>query len=236
MARRALDAVTVTLFACLQYIARAPGQTVVFRECMLSRFASSLRLTADVLRCSHTLRVGCNLRVTTADHVNHNATRRVSGSSRVPLEVQRPTTLPFASSQLGQPAIPTTASRALLSGRMSSDEEVFDLDVSGSESEDYAPAPKKKAAPKKAASKPASKPAAKPAGKASKTTTKKKNLADKENDASEVESDGDDDRAPGPSIPAPTKKKTASETYQKVRIWRNCVVVYSFIQILLTTS
>lgn len=96
-----------------------------------------------------------------------------------------------------------------------SEDEVFDLDVSGSESDGYAPAPKKtaKAAPKKTASKTASKPAAKPAAK----TTKKKNVADKENDGSDVEMDSDVDMA-GPSLPAVTKKKTASETYQKVSI------------------
>lgn len=93
----------------------------------------------------------------------------------------------------------------------SSEEENFDLDVSGSESEDYAPAPKKKAAPKaKAASKPA--PKAKPA-------TKKKPLVPKDDNASDEDEGDDSDRVPSARAAAPTngKKKTASETYQKAR-------------------
>ena len=104
---------------------------------------------------------------------------------------------------------------------MSDSEENFDLDVSGSESDDYAPAPKKttKAAPKKAAPKAAPKAAAKP--KATKKAAKV--LVDKDDNA---DSDGDDpvDEDPasvaGPSAPAPAangKKKSASETYTKVR-------------------
>ncbi|RPD70799.1 type II DNA topoisomerase [Lentinus tigrinus ALCF2SS1-7] len=103
---------------------------------------------------------------------------------------------------------------------MSDSEENFDLDVSGSESDDYAPAPKKttKAAPKKAATKPAPKAAVKP--KATKKTAKV--LVDKDDNA---DSDGDDptDEEPasvaGPSAPAAAangKKKTASETYTKL--------------------
>ncbi|GJE94175.1 DNA topoisomerase 2 [Phanerochaete sordida] len=100
---------------------------------------------------------------------------------------------------------------------MSSSEENFDLDVSGSESDDYAPTTKKttKAAPKpKATTKAAAKPAAK-----SKTTAaaKKKVLADKDDNASEDEMDEDeDDAGPSEKPAAPAKKKTASETYQKL--------------------
>lgn len=101
----------------------------------------------------------------------------------------------------------------------SSEGENFDLEVSGSESDDYEPTSKKttKAAPKKAASKPASKPA-KPAAK----TTKKKILADKDDNASDVALDFDDidEEDAGPARAAPAKKKTASETYQKVCISR----------------
>ncbi|KAI0706215.1 DNA topoisomerase [Cytidiella melzeri] len=98
-----------------------------------------------------------------------------------------------------------------------SEDEVFDLDVSGSESDGYAPVAKKtaKAPPKKTALKPTSKPAAKAVPKTTKAT-KKKSVADKENDASEVEAESNDDDAPGPSKTGPTKKKTASETYQKL--------------------
>lgn len=99
-----------------------------------------------------------------------------------------------------------------------SEGEVFNFDVSDSESDDYAPAPKKtaKAPPKKAASKPATKAAPKAAAKATAKTTKKKTVADKENDASDVEpSSDDDDNAFGPSKLPTAKKKTASETYQK---------------------
>ncbi|KAI0791794.1 DNA topoisomerase [Abortiporus biennis] len=95
----------------------------------------------------------------------------------------------------------------------SSEDEIFDLDVSGSESEDFAPTPKK--ATKGAAKKPASKPA-KPAPKPK--VTKKKTVADKENNVSDVEM-SDDEPVAGPSEPAATgnaKKKSASETYQKL--------------------
>ncbi|CCM06356.1 uncharacterized protein FIBRA_08613 [Fibroporia radiculosa] len=102
---------------------------------------------------------------------------------------------------------------------MSSSEENFNLDAisgSGSDSEGYAPAPKKslKTAPK-----------AKPASKAAKLSTKpkavprKKVLVDKNDNAdSDTEMRNSDDDA-GPSAPAPAapaKKKTASETYTKV--------------------
>ena len=98
---------------------------------------------------------------------------------------------------------------------MSSSEENVDMNVSGSESEDYTPAPKKttkaapkaKAAPAKASSKPAAKP---------KAVTKKKVLVDKDDNASELEDDSDDEVATSAKPTAPAKK-TASETYQKVR-------------------
>ena len=108
---------------------------------------------------------------------------------------------------------------------MSESEENFDLDnMSGSESDDFEPVPKKKAAPlKKNASKPAAKPAAKQAAKqtakATKAVTKKK-TSDKENDTSEDESDYGVAGASAPSRPAATKQKTASETYQKVSVMR----------------
>ncbi|KAH7926207.1 DNA topoisomerase II [Leucogyrophana mollusca] len=109
----------------------------------------------------------------------------------------------------------------------SSEAENFDLDnVSGTESEDYAP-PTKKAgikAPAKKATKPVSK-ATKPAAKP-KAVPKKKVLAEKDDNADEsiimdVDADGgnSDSDAPGPSKPAPVangKKKTASETYTKL--------------------
>ena len=101
----------------------------------------------------------------------------------------------------------------------SSEDEVFDLDVSDSESDGYAPPAKKttKAAPKKAAAtKPATKAAPKTTAKTTKAT-KKKSVADKENDASEIEISDDDNAAPGPSKTGPAKKKTASEMYQRVR-------------------
>ncbi|KAK7688109.1 hypothetical protein QCA50_008479 [Cerrena zonata] len=90
----------------------------------------------------------------------------------------------------------------------SSEEENFNLDVSGSESEDYAPAPKKKAAPKAKA--PPKKAPAKP--KAS-----KKVLAEKDDNASESDND-DDAPVAGPSggLQEPRKKKTATETYTKL--------------------
>ncbi|TFY62387.1 hypothetical protein EVJ58_g3889 [Rhodofomes roseus] len=103
---------------------------------------------------------------------------------------------------------------------MSSSEENFDLDVSGSgsESDNYAPAPKKatKATAKpKAASKPAKAPA-----KPKASAAKKKVLVDKDDNA---DSDVDmlDDDGAGPSAraaapAAPAKKKTASETYTKL--------------------
>ena len=106
---------------------------------------------------------------------------------------------------------------------MSDSEENFDIDISGSDSDGYQPAPKKKAAPKKAATKAAPKTAAKL------KANKKKVLADKDDNA-----DSDDDRidqdepvsSAGPSTPPAAaatngnaKKKTASETYTKVRVW-----------------
>ncbi|KAI0668658.1 type II DNA topoisomerase [Trametes maxima] len=99
---------------------------------------------------------------------------------------------------------------------MSSSEENFDLDVSGSESDGYAPAPKKKAPAKKPASKPAPKTATK-----SRVTKKTKVLSDKNDNAdSDDDERMDDDPAPlpeaGPSAPANAKKKTASETYTKL--------------------
>ncbi|THG93975.1 hypothetical protein EW026_g7395 [Hermanssonia centrifuga] len=87
----------------------------------------------------------------------------------------------------------------------SSEEENFDLDVSGSESEDYAPAPKKKAPPKP-------KPAAKSAPKA----TKKKVLVDKDDNASEIDDDEDMPISAPTVAVAKDKKKSASETYQKL--------------------
>lgn len=94
-----------------------------------------------------------------------------------------------------------------------SSEENFDLDVSDSESDGYAPAPKKTT---KVVSKP--KPVTKP--KNAPKATKKKVLADKDDNASIVERDESDNEA-GPSEPtaaAPNgKKKTASETYTRVR-------------------
>lgn len=105
------------------------------------------------------------------------------------------------------------------SSTMSSSEENFDLEVSGSESDGYVPQPKKKAAPaKKPVSKAAPKAAAKP--KASKKT---KVLSDKNDNADSDDDDRlDEDLAPapeaGPSAPTNgnTKKKTASEMYTKV--------------------
>lgn len=100
---------------------------------------------------------------------------------------------------------------------MSSSEENFDLDVSGSESDGYAPAPKKKAPAKKPVSKAASKAATKP-----KVMKKTKVLLDKNDNA---DSDEDEDPASvvaplaGPSAPTNGKKKTASEMYTKVRAY-----------------
>ncbi|KAI0328009.1 type II DNA topoisomerase [Cubamyces sp. BRFM 1775] len=101
---------------------------------------------------------------------------------------------------------------------MSSSEENFDLEVSGSESDGYVPQPKKKAAPaKKPASKAAPKAAAKP-----KATKKTKVLSDKNDNADSDDDRIDDDPAPapepGPSAPANgnAKKKTASEMYTKL--------------------
>ncbi|OSX67990.1 hypothetical protein POSPLADRAFT_1072653 [Postia placenta MAD-698-R-SB12] len=101
---------------------------------------------------------------------------------------------------------------------MSSSEENFDIEVSGSgsESEDYAPAPKKTTKATKA----------KPAVKATKApvkpkATKKRVLADRDDNADsddEMRDDFDDEGA-GPSAPvagAAAKKKTASETYTKL--------------------
>ncbi|KAJ3544854.1 hypothetical protein NM688_g5693 [Phlebia brevispora] len=91
----------------------------------------------------------------------------------------------------------------------SEEEENFDLDVSGSESDDYAPVPKKKAAPKAKAT-------TKAVPKAKQAATKKKVLVDKDDNAS----DNDEDDESGPSEPSAApkngKKKTASETYQKL--------------------
>ena len=101
----------------------------------------------------------------------------------------------------------------------SSEDEVFDLDVSDSESDGYAPPAKKttKAAPKKAATKPATKAAPKTTAKTTKAT-KKKSVADKENDATDAELLSDDDDTPAPSKSGPSKKKTASDMYQKVSV------------------
>ncbi|KAI0771045.1 type II DNA topoisomerase [Trametes elegans] len=106
---------------------------------------------------------------------------------------------------------------------MSSSEENFDLDVSGSESDDYAPAAKKKAPAKAAAKKPASKAAPKAAAKPRATAKKTKVLSDK-NDNADTDDDDRMDEDPvsvaaleaGPSAPADIKKKTASETYTKL--------------------
>lgn len=94
----------------------------------------------------------------------------------------------------------------------SSEAENFDMDVSGSESEDYAPAPKKKAPAKP---KPAAKPAAKP-----KAAPKKKVLVDKDDNADDimVVNDSADEAELDEAAAAPAKgKKTASEMYQKVK-------------------
>ena len=103
---------------------------------------------------------------------------------------------------------------------MSDSEENFDLDVSDSgESDGFVPAPKKatKAAPKKAPAKAAPKATAKP-----KATKKTKVLVEKDDNADTDDEAVDDDPAPlpGPSAPAAAngKKKTASETYTKVRV------------------
>lgn len=108
-----------------------------------------------------------------------------------------------------QPPALTTAINQY-STMSSSEEENFNLDVSGSESDDYAPAPKKKAAPKAKAAAPKKAPA--------KPKASKKVLADKDDNAS-----GSDDDEPaleaGPSgsgLQDPRKKKTATETYTKV--------------------
>ncbi|OCH88973.1 type II DNA topoisomerase [Obba rivulosa] len=103
---------------------------------------------------------------------------------------------------------------------MSSSEENFDLDAisSGSESEDYAPAPKKmttKAAPKAKTAPKAAKAPAKP------KVTKKRVLVDKDENAdSDSEVDVDDDASlSAPAVAAAAangKKKSASETYTKL--------------------
>ena len=98
----------------------------------------------------------------------------------------------------------------------SSEEENFNLDVSGSDSEsdDYAPAPKKKVAPKpKATTKPAAKP--------KQTAPKKKVLSSKAANASDSDDDVENDAPDSIPFVAATngKKKTASETYQKVRAY-----------------
>ncbi|EIW65215.1 type II DNA topoisomerase [Trametes versicolor FP-101664 SS1] len=102
---------------------------------------------------------------------------------------------------------------------MSSSEENFDLDVSGSESDGYAPAPKKKAPAKKPVSKAAPKAATKP-----KVTKKTKVLLDKNDNADSDEDEDPMDEDPasavaplaGPSAPTNGKKKTASEMYTKL--------------------
>ncbi|KAF8139757.1 DNA topoisomerase II [Boletus edulis] len=107
----------------------------------------------------------------------------------------------------------------------SSEAEIFDLDnVSGTETDDYAPPAKKitKAPSKKTASKPvpkATKPAPKP-----KAAPKKKILSDKDDNASESASDvdegaGDSENENPMPVAAPAangKKKTASEKYIKL--------------------
>ena len=119
---------------------------------------------------------------------------------------------------LQPPGSTCTQSTSSLTNMSSSEDENFDLDISGSESDGYAPPSKKttKAAPKKAAPKAAPKP--KPA-KAPAKATKKKVLVDKDDNASDggidFDDDDDDDRVPSARA-APAKKKTASETYQKV--------------------
>ncbi|PBL01342.1 type II DNA topoisomerase [Armillaria gallica] len=105
------------------------------------------------------------------------------------------------------------------------------VDVSGSESEGFVPATKKaKAPPKPRVTKAKAPPAAKSKAAASKTaatkpkTTKKKVLVDHDDNAEgtamEVDSDGDDDAGPSAARAtqqaAPGKKKSASETYQKL--------------------
>ena len=81
----------------------------------------------------------------------------------------------------------------------------------------YAPAPKKatKATAKKAA------PKARAPAKPKATAAKKKVLVEKDDNAdSDINMDDDDDIAgpTGPAASAPTKKKTASETYTKVSV------------------
>ena len=107
----------------------------------------------------------------------------------------------------------------------SSEEENFDLDVSGSESEsdDYAPSPKKKAPVKAKATKTA------PKAKATTTKTsaaKMKVLSRKDDNASDEDDDDSDVQEGSSSGPAAhategKKKKSASETYQKVRKTRS---------------
>ncbi|KIJ08620.1 hypothetical protein PAXINDRAFT_88607 [Paxillus involutus ATCC 200175] len=102
----------------------------------------------------------------------------------------------------------------------SSEAEIFDLDVSGSESDYDSPPAKKIAPPKKAAAKPATK-ATKAAPK-SKAAPKKKVLATKDDTADESIAEVDEvDDDSGNESPAPQKqtngkKKTASETYTKL--------------------
>ena len=104
---------------------------------------------------------------------------------------------------------------------MSDSEDVFDLDVSGSESDGFVPTKKKAAkAPAKKTAKAAPRAAAKP-----KPTKKTKVLVDKDDNADTEDDNQDDDpaSAAGPStsssIPKEPagKKKTASEMYTKVR-------------------
>lgn len=165
---------------------------------------SKLFLRSPITRTSRTVTTRY-CRVTFTSHVGRHvyyATQRDSN-----LQLNRNLSFPFST---------TSAPASSWSSTMSSSEENFDLDVSDSESEDYAPAPKKtakgapksKAAPAKAASKPAAKP---------KAATKKKVLIDKDDNASELEEGSDNDVVASERPAVPAKKKTASETYQKVR-------------------
>lgn len=150
------------------------------------------------------------LRVTPASHVRRHVYNATPRDSNLLLNRNHWRCAPFSSSSPATAPPPTLAT-------MSSSEENFDMDVSASESDDYAPAPKKTAAkaapkPKAAASKPAAKAAAKP-----KAAPKKKVL--KDDNESERDSDSDGGAGPASPLAAPAKKKSASETYQKVR---NC--------------
>ncbi|CAA7271414.1 unnamed protein product [Cyclocybe aegerita] len=105
----------------------------------------------------------------------------------------------------------------------SSEGENFDMDVSGSESEDYAPV--KKTTAKKAATKAAPKPKAVAAKPKAKVAPKKKVLVDHDDNAnSGMDVDEDDEVSDDPNPKASTsrpetgnkKKKSASETYTKL--------------------